>query len=81
MFSFERIAVLLKQVKGSNILENMLVLYDDVKHNQAVNRWCEVRPTLVVLILTEDKLSLLRIVQALKKEASKEHSNLLTVLE
>lgn len=81
MFSLECTAMLFKRIECSHILENVLVLNDNIEHDQARRRRSEIRPTLIVLILTEDKLGLLRVMQALKKKAAEKHSNLLTVLE
>jgi hypothetical protein len=58
----KRITMFFEGVELPCVLKDMLVLHDDVQHDQARRAWGKITSTLVILVLTEEQLCLLRVV-------------------
>ena len=73
--------MLLKLIEVSGVFEDVLVLHDDVKHDQAAGWRRKIHAVLIVLVLAKDKLCFLWVVQALEKQAAEKHAHFLAKLE
>ena len=73
--------MLFKLIEVSGVFKDVLILHDDVKHDQAAGWRSEIHAVLVVLVLTKYKLCFLRVVQALEKQATEKHAHFLAKLE